>query len=111
MKRTLFYMVIVAALVLVTMGLVQMMNTAVVATIMGPVAINIAQQSGFDPRALVMSVAVASAFAFVTPLGHPVNVLVMGPGGYTFRDFVRVGMPLAVLLFFISMAFLWVFWL
>lgn len=103
--------VVAAALVFVTMVLVQLMNTAVVATIMGPVAINIAQQSGFDPRALVMSVAVASAFAFVTPLGHPVNVLVMGPGGYSFKDFVRVGLPLAVLLFFISMAFLWAFWL
>ncbi len=103
--------VVAAALVLVTMVLVQMLNAAVVATIVGPIAINIAQQSGFDPRALVMSVAVACAMAFVTPLGHPVNVLVMGPAGYRFKDFVRVGMPLAVVLFFISMAFLWLFWL
>ncbi|MGD9590561.1 MAG: SLC13 family permease [Pyrinomonadaceae bacterium] len=100
-----------AALVLITMLLVQIMNTAVVATIMGPVAINIAQQAGFDARALVMCVAVASAMAFVTPLGHPVNVLVMGPAGYSFRDFLRVGFPLAVLLYFVSMGFLYLFWL
>lgn len=102
---------VAAALVLVTMVLVQVLNAAVVATIIGPIAINIAQQSGLDPRALVMSVAVACAMAFVTPLGHPVNILVMGPAGYGFKDFVRVGLPLAVLLFFISMAFLWLFWL
>lgn len=102
---------IAAGLVLVTMVLVQILNTAVVATIMGPVAINIAQQTGTDPRALVMSVAVASAMAFVTPLGHPVSVLVMGPGGYRFRDFVKVGLPLAVVLFVVTMLFLKVFWL
>jgi di/tricarboxylate transporter len=104
-------LLIAAGLVVVTMVLVQILNTAVVATIMGPVAINIAQQTGTDVRALVMCVAVASAMAFVTPLGHPVNVLVMGPGGYGFRDFVKVGAPLAFLMFFVSMLFLWMFWL
>jgi di/tricarboxylate transporter len=101
----------VAGLVAATMLMVQVMNTVVVATIMGPIAIHIAQQSGFDPRALVMGVAVAASMAFVTPLGHPVNVLVMGPAGYRFRDFVKVGLPLAGLLFVVAMAFLWMFWL
>ena len=100
-----------AALVAVTMVLVQAMNAAVVAAIMGPIAINIAHASGFDPRALVMSVAVASSMAFVTPLGHPVNVLVMGPAGYGFKDFVKVGLPLAVLLFVVAMVCLSLFWL
>lgn len=100
-----------AALVALTMGLVQVMNAAVVAAIMGPIAIHIAQQSGFDPRALVMGIAVATSMAFVTPLGHPVNVLVMGPAGYSFKDFVKVGLPLAALLFVVAMVFLSVFWL
>lgn len=100
-----------AALVAITMVMVQAMNSAVVATIMGPIAINIALSSGVDPRALVMSVAVASSMAFVTPLGHPVNVLVMGPAGYGFKDFVKVGLPLAVLLFVVAMVFLSLFWL
>jgi di/tricarboxylate transporter len=78
---------------------------------MGPIAINIAHASGFDPRALVMSIAVATSMAFVTPLGHPVNVLVMGPAGYGFKDFVKVGLPLAVLLFVVAMVFLSLFWL
>ncbi len=100
-----------AALVVITMVFVQLLNTAVVAAIMGPIAINIAAASGFDARGLVMSVAVATSLAFVTPLGHPVNVLVMGPAGYSFRDFVKVGLPLAVLLFFVAMTFLMLFWL
>jgi di/tricarboxylate transporter len=59
----------------------------------------------------VMSVAVGASMAFVTPLGHPVNVLVMGPAGYGFKDFVKVGLPLAVLLFVVAMVFLSLYWL
>ncbi len=102
---------LLASLFLVTALLVQTVNGAVVATVMGPLAISIAEQSGIDPRALGMGVAVAASMAFITPLGHPVNVLVMGPGGYSFRDFVRVGAPMAVILFVVSMTFLYLFWL
>lgn len=102
---------LLASLFLVTALLVQTVNGAVVATVMGPLAISIAEQSGIDPRALAMGVAVAASMAFITPLGHPVNVLVMGPGGYSFRDFVRVGLPMAAILFVVSMAFLYLFWM
>ncbi len=101
---------LLASLFLVTALLVQTVNGAVVATVMGPLAISIAEQSGIDPRALAMGVAVAASMAFITPLGHPVNVLVMGPGGYSLRDFVRVGLPMAAILFVVSMAFLYLFW-
>ncbi|MCC7309435.1 MAG: SLC13 family permease [Acidobacteria bacterium] len=102
---------LLASLFLVTALLVQTVNGAVVATVMGPLAISIAEQSGIDPRALAMGVAVAASMAFITPLGHPVNVLVMGPGGYSFRDFVRVGLPMAAILFVVSMTFLYLFWM
>ncbi|MCC6327451.1 MAG: SLC13 family permease [Acidobacteria bacterium] len=102
---------LLASLFLVTALLVQTVNGAVVATVMGPLAISIAEQSGIDPRALAMGVAVAASMAFITPLGHPVNVLVMGPGGYSFRDFVRVGLPMAGILFVVSMASMYLFWL
>ncbi|MGD9563967.1 MAG: SLC13 family permease [Pyrinomonadaceae bacterium] len=102
---------LLGSLFLVTALLVQTVNGAVVATVMGPLAISIAEQSGIDPRAMAMSVAVAASMAFITPLGHPVNVLVMGPGGYSFRDFVRVGLPMAGLLFVVSMTFLYLFWM
>lgn len=69
-----------------------------VAAMMGPVAIQAALRTGTDPRAMGMAVALACSMAFLTPLGHPVNVLVMGPGGYRFADYRRVGMPMAALL-------------
>jgi len=52
----------------------------------------------------------ASSMAFLTPLGHPVNVLVMGPGGYRFRDFLKVGWPLTLLTFGILLAWLPIVW-
>lgn len=57
-----------------------------------------------------MGVALATSMAFLTPLGHPVNVLVMGPGGYRFRDHLKVGLPLTLLLFAVVMLLLPVFW-
>jgi di/tricarboxylate transporter len=51
-----------------------------------------------DPHSLALGVAMATSIAFVTPLGHPVNILVLGPSGYRFKDFFRVGLPLTLLL-------------
>jgi di/tricarboxylate transporter len=48
--------------------------------------------------------------AFVTPLGHPVNILMMAPGGYSFKDFFKVGLPLTILLFFVILIVLPIFW-
>ena len=89
---------LLAALVGVTVLLVQAMNGPVVASVMAPVAITAARQAGGDPRAFAMGVALAASMAFLTPLGHPVNLLVMGSGGYRFRDYWRAGWPLTLLL-------------
>jgi di/tricarboxylate transporter len=59
---------------------------------------------------LAMAVALGTSMAFLTPLGHPVNVLVMGTGGYTFRDYFKVGAPMTVLLFLVVLVFLPLFW-
>lgn len=101
---------LLAGLFIVTTLMTQAVNGAVVATVIGPVAIQIAQQTGANPRTLVMGVALATSMAFMTPLGHPVNILVMSPGGYSFRDFVKVGVPLSILLFIVVMIFLPLFW-
>jgi di/tricarboxylate transporter len=101
---------LLAALFIVTTLMTQAVNGAVVAAVIGPVAIRVAQQANLNPRAMAMGVALATSMAFITPLGHPVNVLVMSPGGYNFRDFMRVGVPLAVILFIVVMIFLPLFW-
>ncbi len=101
---------LLAALFIVTTLMVQAVNGAVVAAVIGPVAIRVAQQADLNPRAMAMGVALATSMAFITPLGHPVNVLVMSPGGYNFRDFMKLGLPLAVILFIVVMIFLPLFW-
>jgi len=103
-------MALLGGLFLATMLLVQTMNGAAVAVMMGPIAIQVAEQTGTNPRALVMGVAVATSMAFITPLGHPVNVLVMSPGGYNFRDFMKIGLPLTIILFVVVMIVLPLVW-
>lgn len=101
---------LLALLVILTAFLTQVMNGAAVITIVAAIAIQAAQASSIDPRSLVMGVALASSLAFVTPLGHAVNILVMGQAGYSFRDFARVGLPLTVLLAALIITLLPLFW-
>jgi di/tricarboxylate transporter len=103
-------MILLAGLVGLTILFTQVMNGAAVAAIMAPIAIQIAQTFGADPRALAMAVALATSVAFITPLGHPVNALVMGPGGYAFRDYAKVGLLLTMVIFAVILFFLPLFW-
>jgi len=98
------------ALLVLTVVLSQAMKGAAVAAVMAPIAIQAAQQMGADPLAMGMGVALATSMAFVTPLGHPVNILMMGPGEYRMRDFIRVGLPMTVLLFAVVLLILPIFW-
>ena len=91
-------LILLAGLVGLTIIFTQVMNGAAVAAIMAPIGIQIAQTVGADPRTLAMGVALATSVAFITPLGHPVNVLVMGPGGYKFTDYARVGFLLTIII-------------
>ncbi|HET9910413.1 MAG TPA: SLC13 family permease [Anaerolineales bacterium] len=97
-------------LLMLTVLLSQAMKGAAVSAVLAPIAIQAAEQIGADPLAMSMGVALATSMAFVTPLGHPVNILMMGPGGYRFRDFFRVGLPLTVLLFIVVLVALPIFW-
>jgi len=92
------HLIILAGFVLLTIALTQIINGATAATIIAPIAIVTAQKIGMEPRSIALAVAIASSMAFISPLGHSVNVLVMGAGGYTFRDYARVGIPLTILL-------------
>jgi di/tricarboxylate transporter len=89
--------------VLLTVALTQIINGVAAVTVIAPVAITAAQQAGMEPRSMALAVALASSMAFISPLGHSVNVMVMGAGGYTFRDYARVGIPLTILLVIILM--------
>ena len=101
---------LLAGLVALAILLTQVMNGAAVAAVLAPVAIRTAEQIGANPRAMAMGVALATSMAFLTPLGHPVNALVMGPGGYRFRDYFRIGLPLAVLIFLMIVGLVPLIW-
>lgn len=90
--------------------LTQVMSGQVTAVVFAPMAISAAQRYGMNPYALAMAVALGTSMAFLTPLGHPVNVLVMGTGGYQFKDYFKVGAPMTALLFVIVLVLLPVFW-
>jgi di/tricarboxylate transporter len=92
-------MALVGGLYLFTVLLTQVMGGQVTALVIAPVAISAAVQLGVNPAAVGVAVSAACSCAFLTPIAHPVNVLMMGPGGYTFRDFLRVGLGLAVVCF------------
>jgi di/tricarboxylate transporter len=100
------HLVFLAGFVLLTVALTQIVNGAVAVTVIAPIAIVAAGQVGMEPRSVAMAVALASSMAFMSPLGHSVNVMVMGAGGYTFRDYARVGIPLTVLLVIILLVML-----
>jgi di/tricarboxylate transporter len=90
--------------------LTQVMSGQVAAVVLAPIAITAAQHVGADPRAIAMAAVLGCSMSFLTPTGHPVNVFVAGPGGYRFRDFLRVGLPLTLLLFVTVLAVLPLFW-
>ena len=87
---------LVAGLYLFTVALTQFVGGQVAALIMAPIAVSTAVSLGVSPTAVGVAVAIACSTAFLTPLAHPVNVLMMGPGGYNFRDFFRVGVGMTL---------------
>jgi di/tricarboxylate transporter len=88
----------------------QVMSSVAAAALIAPIAVSTAQTAGANPEAFLVAVAVSGSFAFLTPIAHQANVLVMGPGGYRFTDYTKVGIPMALLLSVISIILLPVFW-
>ena len=72
------------------------MNNAATAVVMAPVAVSIAGQLGVNVDSFLMAVAVGASCAFLTPIGHQNNTLIMGPAGYRFGDYWRMGLPLEI---------------
>ena len=77
---------------------------------MAPIALNTAADMGLSPYALLMAIAMAASASFTTPISHPANILVMGPGGYRFADYLKVGGLLTLVTLVVLMAVLPIFW-
>jgi di/tricarboxylate transporter len=94
--------VVLTLLMVVTMTLSDVMNNTATAVIAAPIAVDIANRLQVSPDPFLMTVAVAASCAFLTPIGHKNNTLIMGPGGYRFGDYWRMGLPLEVLVIVVS---------
>ena len=93
---------ILVTLILITMTLSDFMNNAATAIVMAPIAASIADSLSCNPETFLMGVAIGASCSFLTPLGHQNNTLVMGPGGYKFSDYLRMGLPLEILVLLVS---------
>jgi len=92
-----------ACIYLVTMVLTEILSNNAVAALMVPIALGIAAEAGLDPRPFIIALTFAASAAFSTPIGYQTNTYVYGIGGYRFKDFVRIGVPLNLLCFAVAM--------
>ncbi|MBT5887782.1 MAG: TRAP transporter large permease subunit, partial [Acidiferrobacteraceae bacterium] len=102
--------VVLAILMIVTMSLSDVLNNVATALIAAPIGLEIAQRLGLNPDPFLMAVAVAASCAFLTPIGHKNNTIVMGPGGYHFGDYWRMGLPLEIIVVAVSLPAILYFW-
>ncbi len=107
---TLSPVITLVALMLITMTLSDVVNNAATAVLMAPIAVNLAVGLGVSPDPFLMGVAVSASCAFLTPVGHQSNTLVLGPGGYQFGDYWRMGLPLTFIVLVVATAMILIVW-
>ena len=101
---------ILTLIMIITMCLSDIINNAATALIMAPIGVSIAMSMGLNVDPFLMSVAVGASCAFLTPIGHQCNALILGPGGYKFTDYWKMGLPLEILIVIISIPSILYFW-
>ncbi len=90
--------------------LTEVSSNAATAIIMTPIVMVVTAQLGMDARPFIFAVCFAASASFITPVGYQTNLMVYGPGGYKFSDYIKVGLPLALTLFAMAIIFIPIFW-
>jgi len=101
---------VIAGLYILTAVSTIAIHPAALVVIMSPIAIQTAENFDMSPHTIMMAIAIAAAACFMSPLSHPANLLVMGPGGYRFIDYIKLGLPLTLVVMAVSMLLLPIFW-
>ena len=101
---------LLAIIYLITMVLTEIASNVATAIIMTPIALTLATQFGFDPRPFIFAVCYAASASFITPIGYQTNLMVFGPGGYRYSDYIKVGLPLGIILWIISVFVIPMIW-
>jgi di/tricarboxylate transporter len=99
-----------ALILVVAMAVTPFLNNAATVLVVAPIAAAFAQTLGYRPEAFLMAVAIGAGCDFLTPIGHQCNTLVMGPGGYRFSDYPRLGLPLSILVVLVAVPALLIVW-
>ena len=102
--------VVMVLLLVVTMTLSDILNNAATAVVMAPIGMSIAERLGVSADPFLMAVAVGASCAFLTPIGHQNNALILGPGGYGFGDYWRMGLPLEILIVAVATPMILLVW-
>jgi len=102
--------VVLLILMMITMTLSDVLNNVATALVAAPIALAVADRLAVNPDAFLMGVAVAASCAFLTPIGHKNNIIVMGPGGYRFGDYWRMGLPLELLVIAVGLPMILIVW-
>jgi di/tricarboxylate transporter len=101
---------LLAGIFIVTTAFSQVISNTAAAVLMAPIVLSAAAGLGVSPHPMMMGLAVAASSAFLTPIGTAPNLMVMAPGGYRFTDYMKVGAPLLVAFFAISLILIPIFW-
>ena len=109
-SQSLDFVWMIIIIMIITMLLSDVINNAATAVIMGPLAASLAVQINQPVEPFLMAVAIGASCAFLSPIGHQCNTLVMGPGNYKFGDYWKLGLPLELLIIAISTPLLLIFW-
>ena len=102
--------VMVSLIYLITTILTEVSSNAATAILMTPIALVVSAKLGLDPRPFIFSICFAASASFITPIGYQTNLMVYGPGGYKFTDYIKRGLPLAIILWIIATIFIPIFW-
>ena len=101
---------ILVILMIITIIITNLISGTATAVLMGPIALSLASAMGVSPDAYLVGVAIASTTAYMTPIAHQSNMLVMGPGSYEFKDYFKLGFPLTILSLLVSVPIIIYIW-
>ena len=101
---------IITLLMILTMTLSDILNNTATTIVIAPIGIKLAENLNMNPDTFLMAIAISASCAFLTPIGHKNNTIILGPGGYGFSDYWRVGLPLEVIIITVSVPLLLFFW-
>ena len=101
---------VIMGLYILTAMATMIIPTAALVVLMSPIVLSAMGDLGVEPQTAMMAVAMAASASFTSPISHPANILVMGPGGYRFVDYLKVGVPLTIVVFVAVMVLLPILW-